>query len=335
MKNIFKAAALLAAVLMLFCVTGCGDNAGGTPAEPPFVANETPLTLEAIQAGTITLTNPWPTLKYKKNGSELVGVTASANTIAVAAGDKIAFYAGGSDNTYDSSTDTVTALRIRCSSDFYVYGNVMSLLSSSDFKNATSISTEYALAHLFDGNNHIKNHSQKALVLPATTLAASCYSSMFSGCTSLTSAPALPATTLEDSDYCYFGMFSGCTSLTSAPALPATTLSLFCYSSMFAGCTSLTSTPVLPAMTLAAYCYMGMFINCSSLNSVTCLATEISETGCTAGWLYNVASSGTFTKASSMSTRDINTSGEGWILNSSDYGIPTNWTVQNYSAPQQ
>jgi hypothetical protein len=32
-----------------------------------------------------------------------------------------------------------------------------------------------------------------------------------------------------------------------------------------------------------------------------------------------------------MSTRDINTSGEGWILNSSD-GIPTNWTVQNYSA---
>ena len=34
---------------------------------------------------------------------------------------------------------------------------------------------------------------------------------MFQGCTSLTQAPALPATTLAD--YCYFSMFQGCTSL--------------------------------------------------------------------------------------------------------------------------
>jgi hypothetical protein len=47
--------------------------------------------------------------------------------------------------------------------------------------------------------------------LPATTLAKSCYSNMFNGCTGLTVAPSLPATTLTE--YCYYGMFNGCKSL--------------------------------------------------------------------------------------------------------------------------
>ena len=55
------------------------------------------------------------------------------------------------------------------------------------------------------------------------------------------------------------------TSLTSAPALPATTLAGGCYESMFSGCTSLTSAPALPATTLAEVCYMDMFSDCSSL----------------------------------------------------------------------
>lgn len=40
-----------------------------------------------------------------------------------------------------------------------------------------------------------------------------CYSSMFSGCTSLTTAPELPATTLASG--CYYGMFYNCRNLTS------------------------------------------------------------------------------------------------------------------------
>ena len=39
--------------------------------------------------------------------------------------------------------------------------------------------------------------------------------------------------------YCYYSMFRGCTSLTQAPALPATTLANDCYHSMFYKCTSL------------------------------------------------------------------------------------------------
>ena len=38
---------------------------------------------------------------------------------------------------------------------------------------------------------------------------------------------------------CYFCMFQGCTSLTKAPELPATTLVYNCYFIMFMNCTSL------------------------------------------------------------------------------------------------
>ena len=73
---------------------------------------------------------------------------------------------------------------------------------------------------------------------PPTSISAGyCYEDMFRGCTSLTTPPELPATTLKE--YCYFHMFEGCTSLTQAPELPATTLAKSCYDYMFEGCTSL------------------------------------------------------------------------------------------------
>ena len=86
---------------------------------------------------------------------------------------------------------------------------------------------------------------------------------MFYDCTSLTTAPALPATTLANS--CYDSMFSDCTSLTTAPELPATTLRNNCYMRMFYGCTSLTTAPELPATTVADYCYYYMFSDCTGL----------------------------------------------------------------------
>ena len=98
---------------------------------------------------------------------------------------------------------------------------------------------------------------------PPTTLSTNnSYMSMFNGCTNLTTAPALPATTLAVG--CYGMMFWGCTSLTTAPALPATTLAINCYYYMFRGCTSLTTAPNLPATTLADSCYSSMFYGCSS-----------------------------------------------------------------------
>ena len=64
------------------------------------------------------------------------------------------------------------------------------------------------------------------------TMERSCYRHMFRNCTSLTTAPELPATTLAYN--CYYAMFHSCTSLTTAPELPATTLAEICYYDMFA-----------------------------------------------------------------------------------------------------
>ena len=154
--------------------------------------------------------------------------------------------------------------------------------------------------------------------LPATNLADNCYQGMFYGCTGLSTALALPATTLADS--CYYRMFYGCTSLTMAPALPATTLVNQCYYGMFNDCTNLTTAPALPATTLAESCYESMFQGCTSLNYIKCLATDISAYSCTSNWVNGVASTGTFVKDSGMSS---------WTTGTS--GIPTNWTVQDYS----
>ena len=125
--------------------------------------------------------------------------------------------------------------------------------------------TANCYAHMFEGCTSLTTAPE----LPATTLAASCYASMFKGCTSLTTAPALPATTLPST--CYHSMFYGCTSLTTAPELPATLVSYQCYHSMFYSCTSLTTAPALPATTLATYCYYSMFQGCTSLTTAPVL----------------------------------------------------------------
>ena len=81
----------------------------------------------------------------------------------------------------------------------------------------------------------------------------------------------------------------------------------------------MTEAPILPATILSEGCYKGIFEGCSNLRSVTMLATDIGET-CLTNWLVGVAASGTFTKAAGMTT-----------LPQGGSGIPTGWTVQDYS----
>ena len=138
-------------------------------------------------------------------------------------------------------------------------GDIRTLL---DWRNYNIVETNNArFCKLFYGCSVLTSAPE----LPATTLANDCYYCMFEGCTSLTSAPELKATTLANS--CYYSMFIGCTSLTSAPELPATELEIHCYDGMFFGCTSLTSAPELPATELENNCYSTMFENCTSLKS--------------------------------------------------------------------
>ena len=163
------------------------------------------------------------------------------------------------------------------------HGNINSLLSKTNWNEITTL-PEYCYYQMFFGCTSLTTAPE----LPATTLANYCYQNMFFGCTNLTTAPALPATTLLD--YCYSSMFYGCTSLTTAPALPATTLANYCYSYMFGGCTSLTTAPELPATTLAYYCYNGMFYDCTSLTTALALPATTLEGGCYEYMFYNCTS---------------------------------------------
>lgn len=147
------------------------------------------------------------------------------------------------------------------------------------------------------------------------TLTSYCYSNMFKNCTSLTTAPALPAKTLANN--CYISMFQGCTSLTKAPVLPATVLADGCYWYMFRDCTSLTTAPALPATTLAIGCYRTMFQGCSNLNNITLGYTgnfADAPTNAFGNWVDGVASTGTFYYNGSDTTTGVS-------------AIPTGWTV--------
>lgn len=143
----------------------------------------------------------------------------------------------------------------------------------------------------------------------------------FTGCSNLENIENLKllATNLGYTSV-YNSMFSSCTSLTTAPELPATTLGQYCYGNMFYGCTSLVKAPELLATTLVSNCYSNMFDGCTRLNYIKCLATDISASGCTTNWVRNVASTGTFIKADTMNN---------WTIDSVD-GIPIGWTLHNY-----
>ena len=124
--------------------------------------------------------------------------------------------------------------------------------------------------------------------------------------------------------YAFSEMFWGCTSLTKAPFLNATTLAQRCYMYMFRD-TSLTKAPELSATTLADGCYVGMFYGCRSLNEVHCnMPSSYSSSQISSNyandWLYGVSSTGTF-----YTNADAN-----WP--SGESGIPTGWQRVNEEA---
>ena len=245
------------------------NSPSGVPEGWTVIDNAGPLTLEFIEYGTLWFDYAPSTLMYSKNGGAKQKVSGS---IIVYPNDVISLYADR------ESVSGSNYLRIRCNSECYVYGNVMSLIKADEYGSEKSVFSS-AFRNLFLKNTYIQNHPTKDLVLPATTLADYCYANMFEGCTSLSTLKVLPAITLVDN--CYQGMFKGCTSLVTAPALPATTLEYYCYANMFEGCTSLTTIEGLPATTLVNNCYQGMFKGCTSLVTAPALsATTLAYSCC-------------------------------------------------------
>ena len=227
--------------------------------------------------GTLVLSNP--------TGAVSVGITATAELIEET---YITFSSVSSFtlNTYNTSknwngtleysTDTInwttwsgTSISSAVSSGsykLYVRG------TGNSYINTLSLRTEGRW--VLTGSNISCSGNINSLLDYSTvslggqpTMDICCYRFMFYGCTSLTSAPSLPATTMTLR--CYSNMFQDCTSLTTAPSLPATTLANYCCEAMFRGCTSLTSVPSLSATALADGCYREMFYGCTLIKLST------------------------------------------------------------------
>ena len=147
------------------------------------------------------------TIEYRKNKGTWTSITASTagTSFNVAAGDIVEFRGNNaaygslplSYNTFSGST-----------AQFEAYGNTMSLISGSGFETMSALTEQYALNRLFAGT---KITSAKNLILPSLTLPYHVYTSLFEGCSLMTTAPVLPAPTLSNS--CYDEMFKNCSSL--------------------------------------------------------------------------------------------------------------------------
>ena len=273
-----------------------------------------PLTFKIISGGTIVWKSAGTpiakTISYSKdNGDTWTNITSNEDgaNINVNSGDVIIFK--GDNSRYANGLLTYNAFQTTGDTLFSVQGNIMSLIDSTGFATAETLTDSCTFCKLF--YNCAGLTSAENLILPATTLAEDCYHTMFYNCASLTAAPELPATTLADYCYaymflnctslttapsilpantlansCYESMFEGCTSLITAPALPATTLAESCYNHMFKSCTNLTTATELPATTLADYCYTGMFYGCSNLTSAPALPSETMADSCYRAMFY-------------------------------------------------
>ena len=187
---------------------------------------------------------------------------------------------------YISQSDSQQGRFDIAGSNVHVYGNILSLIYGDDFTTNIEV-LDYCFAYAFWNCNALT--SIENLVLPA--MSNNCYKNIFTYCYNLTDGRCI---------------------------LPMKQLTTDCYKSMFQGCNTLVQTPELPATTLAENCYYCMFQGCSSLNYIKCLATNISGTNCTYNWVDSVAPTGTFVKASSMTS---------WTTGTN--GIPNNWTVED------
>ena len=220
------------------------------------------------------------TLEYSTDASTWSTWDGTTTLSSATSGSDNVLYLRGIGNTVitgkkNSYKWVFTGSNITC------IGNIENLLDYETVKSgAHPTMAVYCYYYMFDGCTGLT----QAPALPATTMNGHCYSRMFYGCTGLTQAPALPATTLADS--CYDSMFRDCAGLTQAPALPVTTLANYCYDSMFRNCTSLTQAPALPATTMINYCYSNMFDGCTGLIQAPALPATTLAT-CCYRWMFD------------------------------------------------
>lgn len=313
---------------------------------------------------TITKTGTYTvSLEYSLDGS--VWNTFDANTVVSLDEGEIAYFRGNNDRLANSATNCTTFVM---TGSFDGGGNVMSLISATNFESVTRLDYGNMFASLFKNCTSLKTPPElpatdmgygqaynemfygsgitKMPKLPALILSSRCYANMFKNCVSLVELEPLPATTLAE--YCYSGMFSGCSALKSIPALPATTLPKNAYSDMFKDCTSLTTAPKMRVTSVTTASCQSMFNGCTSLTDASNVKLD-AETLAAQTYQYmfqntkidylrilavNIPSQngtgGTFSGVPNVSTSICVKHINTTWTRTDTYGVPTNWTVIYY-----
>ena len=255
------------------------------------------LTLKVLSSGNLVWksvgSGSAKSIDYSINDGTWTTILATGDgvNIPVSTGDMVRLR--GANTAYSTSNANYSAF-YGGTATYDVEGNAMSLIYGDNFIGQETLSSNWALANLF---NHATVVSAENMVLPATGLTTCCYRAMFANCPNLTDAPELPATTLATSAYTY--MFDNCSGLTTAPELLAPVLVTSCYKSMFHGC--------------------------SSLNYIKCLATNISASDDLTNWVDGVAITGTFVKDVNNNAWVLGVNGMpvGWVIQEVGAANPT------------
>ena len=170
------------------------------------------LTIEALEDGVYNVLGNKSMYYYSINGGEWVAMqreTYDPIPITLQTGDVVRFKGYHAGQELFSGT----------TKKFNVYGNAMSLVYLDDFIGKTSFyGSSNNLDMLFRGSGVVDAGN---LVLPVLSLGSRDYGYMFSGCTSFTTAPVLPANSIKSWET-YCEMFRGCKKLNYVKCLAAT-----------------------------------------------------------------------------------------------------------------
>ena len=252
------------------------DDLLDIPAVFDSVYRSVPLTFKILTDGTIKWSyshvDAVKTIEYSKNNGEWTSITSTSTgaEIPVVAGDVVKFR--GDNEGLAVGTKRSTFKDTTC--DYDAEGNVMSLLSSTDFASLTSISYEYCFINLFAGSPII---NAKNLYLPATTIVTGAYAQLFQGCSKL----ELPFRILPVNDVPYrgcFNIFKNCTSLKKTPKILGTgTVGEVGFGAAFLDCTSLQEACDLKFKSVGVQGYTSMFEKSGIKHGPEIYATECSD----------------------------------------------------------
>lgn len=296
------------------------------------------LTFVALEDGEFSFETPFEDrferslMSYSLDGGATWSEPATALTVYVSEGEIVKW-----KNNYNVTAFTYATGIGEFSSTmpFNVEGNAMSIVYGDNFigKNRFfngSHTLNSPFYRLFKDCVWLANAEN--LVLPVSAVTDYCYAEMFKGCTSLITAPELPATARERSwgssstlnaSYAYNAMFYGCTSLESPPSqISIDSFDSYIYWEMFKGCSSLTETPIL--LTSGDSCNLsscdGMYEDCTSLVTIsgssigdmnTC-CSESMFSGCTSVTIIDIPSGitnidiGAFSGCTSLTSITVN-----------------------------